>query len=111
MWQNPELDFYSFDNFPVALQHLFSMTSTEGWVDSMFSAMSTPPEPDIQPQFSWDSKVVYHGIFYILFMIISQGTMQLFVGVSSTRMAKKKKMQCCSNETRKTNHLYIKGHH
>jgi hypothetical protein len=93
MWQNPELDFYSFDNFPVALQHLFSMTSTEGWVDSMFSAMSTPPEPDIQPQFSWDSKVVYHGIFYILFMIISQGTMQLFVGVSSTRMAKKKKRQ------------------
>jgi hypothetical protein len=49
----------------------------------MFSAMSTPREPDMQPQFTWDSPFIYHGLFYIIFMIISQGTMQLFVGVSA----------------------------
>lgn len=81
VWQNPQNGFISFDNFPLALQHLFSLTSTEGWVDSMFSAMSTPHEPDLQPAFSWYSSAAYHGIFYIIFMIISQGTMQLFVGV------------------------------
>lgn len=82
VWQNPQNGFYSYDNFPSALQHLFSLTSTEGWVDSMFSAMSTPIEPDIQPSFDWNSATVYHGLFYIIFMIISQGTIQLFVGVS-----------------------------
>jgi hypothetical protein len=81
VWQNPENGFYSYDNFPAALQQLFSLTSTEGWVDSMFSAMSTPRDPDLQPQFSWDSKTIYHALFYITFMIISQGTIQLFVGV------------------------------
>jgi hypothetical protein len=81
VWQNPQNGFISYDNFPLALQHLFSLTSTEGWVDSMFSAMSIPNEPDQQPNFDWYSKTVYHGIFYIIFMIISQGTIQLFVGV------------------------------
>ncbi|KAI9268809.1 Ion transport protein-domain-containing protein [Sporodiniella umbellata] len=81
VWQNPQNNFYSYDNFQTALQHLFSLTSTEGWVDSMFSAMSTPDEPDLQPSFDWDSSTVYHGLFYIIFMIISQGTIQLFVGV------------------------------
>lgn len=82
VWQNPQNNFYSYDNFQSALQHLFSLTSTEGWVDSMFSAMSTPSEPDIQPNFDWNSSTVYHGLFYIIFMIMSQGTIQLFVGVS-----------------------------
>lgn len=82
VWQNPQNGFISFDNFPLALQHLFSLTSTEGWVDSMFSGMSIPKEPNVQPQFNWNASTVYHGIFYIVFMIISQGTMQLFVGVS-----------------------------
>lgn len=82
IWQNPQNGFISFDNFQSSLQHLFSLTSTEGWVDSMFVAMSTPASPNIQPVFSWDSTTVYHGIFYIIFMIISQGTIQLFVGVS-----------------------------
>ncbi|KAI9483591.1 MAG: Ion transport protein-domain-containing protein [Benjaminiella poitrasii] len=81
VWQNPENGFITFDNFPLALQHLFSLTSTEGWVDSMFSAMSSPKVPDIQPEFNWNSSTVYNGIFYIIFMIISQGTIQLFVGV------------------------------
>ncbi|OAD00432.1 hypothetical protein MUCCIDRAFT_113913 [Mucor lusitanicus CBS 277.49] len=81
VWQNPQNGFISYDNFPLALQHLFSLTSTEGWVDSMFSAMSIPHEPDVQPSFNWYSSTVYHGIFYIVFMIFSQGTMQLFVGV------------------------------
>jgi hypothetical protein len=83
VWQNPQNGFITYDNFPLALQHLFSLTSTEGWVDSMFGAMSTPSEPNYQPQFNWNAAAVYHGIFYIVFMIISQGTMQLFVGVST----------------------------
>ena len=31
-WNNPEGNFYSYDNFPLALLQLFTMTSTEGWV-------------------------------------------------------------------------------
>ncbi|CAO3641997.1 unnamed protein product [Mucor hiemalis] len=81
VWQNPQNGFISYDTFPDALQQLFSLTSTEGWVDTMFSAMSTPRDPDTQPHFTWDSVTVYHGLFYLVFMIISQGTMQLFVGV------------------------------
>jgi hypothetical protein len=83
VWQNPQNGFISYDSFPLALQHLFSLTSTEGWVDSMFAAMSTPKEPNVQPQFHWNASAVYHAIFYIIFMIISQGTIQLFVGVSN----------------------------
>ncbi|KAI8378680.1 Ion transport protein-domain-containing protein [Choanephora cucurbitarum] len=81
VWQNPQDAFINFDDFPNALQHLFSLTSTEGWVDSMFSAMSVPDAVNFQPSFDWNSSKVYHGLFYIIFMIISQGTMQLFVGV------------------------------
>ncbi|CAO3588343.1 unnamed protein product [Absidia cylindrospora] len=80
-WQNPGMNLYTFDDFPVALRHLFSLTSTEGWVDSMFYAMSTPPENDLLPVFDWTSPMVYHSIFYVAFMIISHGTVQLFVGV------------------------------
>ncbi|KAI8093916.1 Ion transport protein-domain-containing protein [Halteromyces radiatus] len=80
-WQNPVMNLYSYDDFGVALRHVFSMTSTEGWVDSMFFAMSTPPENDMLPVFDWDSPMIYHSIFYVAFMIISHGTVQLFVGV------------------------------
>ncbi|ORX56168.1 hypothetical protein DM01DRAFT_1303553 [Hesseltinella vesiculosa] len=80
-WQNPVMNLYSYDSFPYALRHLFSLTSTEGWVDSMFYAMSTPSENDMQPSFSWQSPYVYHSIYYVTFMIISHGTVQLFVGV------------------------------
>ncbi|KAL0076809.1 Ion transport protein-domain-containing protein [Phycomyces blakesleeanus] len=81
VWQNPETNSYSFDNFPQAFNHLLGLTSTEGWVDSLFSAMSTPSEEGQQPSFSWDSPMIYHSIYYITFMIISHGTVQLFVGV------------------------------
>lgn len=47
----------------------------------MFHAMSTPMENDIQPKFDWNSPTVYHSIYYVVFMIISHGTVQLFVGV------------------------------
>ncbi|KAI9029793.1 Ion transport protein-domain-containing protein [Phycomyces nitens] len=80
-WQNPIANSYSFDNFPQAFNHLIGLTSTEGWVDSLFSAMSTPSEEGHQPSFSWDSPMIYHSIYYITFMIISHGTVQLFVGV------------------------------
>ncbi|KAI9307562.1 Ion transport protein-domain-containing protein [Cunninghamella echinulata] len=80
-WSNPYRNLYSYDDFPIALRHLFSLTSTEGWVNSMFHAMSTPMENDIQPKFDWNSPTVYHSIYYVIFMIISHGTVQLFVGV------------------------------
>ncbi|KAI8064552.1 Ion transport protein-domain-containing protein, partial [Gongronella butleri] len=81
VWENPGMNLYSFDSFPLALRQLFSLTSTEGWVSSLFYAMSTPAENDTQPVFSWDSPYVYHSIYYVAFMIISHGTVQLFVGV------------------------------
>ncbi|KAI7871731.1 Ion transport protein-domain-containing protein [Spinellus fusiger] len=81
VWQNPNANAYSFDTFLDAFNHLLGLTSTEGWVDSMFSAMSTPTELNQQPQFSWDSPLIYHSIFYLSFMIISHGVVQLFVGV------------------------------
>lgn len=90
IWQNPVMNLYSFDDFPVALRHLFSLTSTEGWVDSMFLAMSTPPDPDLMPVFDWQSPMIYHSIFYVAFMIISHGTVQLFVGVSKRRERERK---------------------
>jgi hypothetical protein len=93
IWQNPVMNLYSFDDFPVALRHLFSLTSTEGWVDSMFLAMSTPPDPDLMPVFDWQSPMIYHSIFYVAFMIISHGTVQLFVGVSNGR--NQRDHSCC----------------
>ncbi|KAI8381166.1 Ion transport protein-domain-containing protein [Radiomyces spectabilis] len=80
-WQNPEVNFYSYDTFGLSLLQLFTLTSTEGWVDSMFSSMSTPTEPDAQPRFDWNSAMIYHSIFYVIFMIVSHGTVQLFIGV------------------------------
>lgn len=43
--------------------------------------MSAPPEPDIQPSFDWNGPSVYLSIFYVVFMVVSHGTLQLFVGV------------------------------
>ncbi|KAF7722394.1 calcium channel protein [Apophysomyces ossiformis] len=80
-WQNPHANAYSYDSFPLALSHLFTITSTEAWVDSMFFAMSTPSEPGMQPTFHWNSPMIYHSIFYVVFMIVSHGTVQLFIGV------------------------------
>ncbi|KAI8993323.1 Ion transport protein-domain-containing protein [Pilobolus umbonatus] len=105
VWQNPHVNFYSFDDFPSALQHLFSLTSTEGWVDSLFSAMSTPDEPDIQPIFNWSSGSVYHSIFYIVFMIISQGTIQLFVGVIIEKFKERRGITTLTTEQRQYSDL------
>lgn len=85
VWALPENGLYGYDDFPIALAQLFSLSSTEGWIDSMFYAMSAPPEPDMQPQFSWNSPMIYHSIFYVVFMVISHGTLQLFVGVSRNK--------------------------
>ncbi|KAI9312156.1 Ion transport protein-domain-containing protein [Dichotomocladium elegans] len=81
VWAIPQEGMYSYDNFPTALAHLFAISSTEGWIDSLFYAMSAPPYPGLQPKFSWDSPSAYHSIFYVIFMVISHGTLQLFVGV------------------------------
>ncbi|KAI9495474.1 Ion transport protein-domain-containing protein [Zychaea mexicana] len=81
VWAIPEGGLYSYDDFPVALAQLFSLSSTEGWVDSLFFAMSAPADADIQPHFDWTSSSVYHSIYYVVFMVISHGTLQLFVGV------------------------------
>ncbi|KAI9259454.1 hypothetical protein BDA99DRAFT_538416 [Phascolomyces articulosus] len=80
-WAIPEGGLVSYDDFPIALAQLFSLSSTEGWIDSLFFAMSAPANADIQPQFDWTSSSVYHSIYYVVFMVISHGTLQLFVGV------------------------------
>ncbi|KAI8140598.1 Ion transport protein-domain-containing protein [Fennellomyces sp. T-0311] len=81
VWVVPEGELFSYDDFPIALAHLFSLSSTEGWIDSLFMAMSAPKDADVQPEFDWTSSSVYHSIYYIVFMVISHGTLQLFVGV------------------------------
>ena len=65
-------------------------------IDSLFFAMSAPADADIQPQFDWTSSSVYHSIYYVVFMVISHGTLQLFVGVSILffSLSQKKREKC-----------------
>ncbi|KAI7904858.1 Ion transport protein-domain-containing protein [Cokeromyces recurvatus] len=81
VWKNP-YD-YSFDTFGKSLLHLFECASGEGWILSLFSAMSIIPENrDAQPKFSWSSSSILHSIFYVVFMFVaSLCTIQLFIGV------------------------------
>ncbi|KAG2183342.1 hypothetical protein INT43_006347, partial [Umbelopsis isabellina] len=79
VWANPYG--YDFDTFPDALLHLFDLTSTEGWILTLFSAMSMPSEADVQPQFDWNASTVYNCLYFIVFMVVAHGTVQLFVGV------------------------------
>ncbi|CAO3675097.1 unnamed protein product [Umbelopsis ramanniana] len=79
VWANPYG--YDFDTFPTALLHLFDLTSTEGWILTLFSAMSTPTDADVQPVFDWTAGTVYHCLYFVVFMVIAHGTVQLFVGV------------------------------
>jgi hypothetical protein len=51
---------------------------------TLFSAMSMPSEADVQPQFDWSSSTIYNSLYFVVFMIIAHGTVQLFVGVSMT---------------------------
>lgn len=44
--------------------------------------MSTPTEADVQPVFDWTANTVYHALYFVFFMVIAHGTVQLFVGVS-----------------------------
>jgi hypothetical protein len=49
--------------------------------------MSTPTEADVQPVFDWTASTVYHCLYFVIFMVISHGTVQLFVGVSIDPLA------------------------
>lgn len=44
--------------------------------------MSMPSEADVQPQFDWNASTVYNCLYFIIFMVVAHGTVQLFVGVS-----------------------------
>ncbi|KAI9485907.1 MAG: Ion transport protein-domain-containing protein [Benjaminiella poitrasii] len=81
VWKNP-YD-YSFDTFGKSILHLFECASGEGWILSLFSAMSVVPEDrDAQPQFSWSSSSIFHSIYYVVFMFVaSLCSIQLFIGV------------------------------
>ncbi|KAF1800899.1 Ion transport protein-domain-containing protein [Mucor lusitanicus] len=80
-WKNP-YD-YSFDTFGKSLLHLFECASGEGWILSLFSAMSVVPEDrDVQPQFSWSTSSVFYSLYYVVFMFVaSLCSIQLFIGV------------------------------
>ncbi|CEP10750.1 hypothetical protein [Parasitella parasitica] len=80
-WKNP-YD-YSFDTFGKALLHLFECASGEGWILSLFTAMSViPDDKNLQPQFSWSSSSIFHSLYYVLFMFVaSLCSIQLFIGV------------------------------
>ncbi|KAI9305722.1 Ion transport protein-domain-containing protein [Cunninghamella echinulata] len=79
-WKNPYE--YSFDNFGKALLHLVEISSGEGWILSLFSAMSITSEADAQPNFNWASSSIWYSLYYIVFMFVaSLCTIQLFIGV------------------------------
>ncbi|KAL9554146.1 hypothetical protein MBANPS3_002946 [Mucor bainieri] len=80
-WKNP-YD-YSFDTFGKSLLHLFECASGEGWILSLFSAMSVVPEDrDLQPQFSWSTSSIFYSLYYVVFMFVaSLCSIQLFIGV------------------------------
>ncbi|CAO3626859.1 unnamed protein product [Cunninghamella echinulata] len=79
-WKNP-YD-YSFDTFGKALLHLVEISSGEGWILSLFSAMSITSETDAQPNFNWTSSSIWYSLYYIVFMFVaSLCTIQLFIGV------------------------------
>ncbi|CAO3597547.1 unnamed protein product [Absidia cylindrospora] len=80
VWRNP-YD-YSFDTFDKALLHLFECASGEGWILSLFTAMSVAPTMNEQPKFDWFSSSVWYSLYYIVFMFVaSLCTIQLFIGV------------------------------
>ncbi|KAI8062730.1 Ion transport protein-domain-containing protein [Gongronella butleri] len=80
VWANPYQ--YSYDHFGKAMLHLFECASGEGWIMSLFSAMSLAPTPTMQPRFSWYSTSVWYSLYYVAFMFIASiCSIQLFIGV------------------------------
>ncbi|KAI8579947.1 hypothetical protein K450DRAFT_239855 [Umbelopsis ramanniana AG] len=80
IWANPYG--YSFDTFGVALLHLVEITSGEGWVNALFSAMSIPSAIGQQPRFDWNYAAIWNSLFYVAFMFLgSIFILQLFIGV------------------------------
>ncbi|KAI8364970.1 Ion transport protein-domain-containing protein [Blakeslea trispora] len=78
VWQNP-YD-YSYDTFGASFLHLFENASGEGWIRSLFTAMSI--QSDKPPEFDWSQKAMVHSLYYVLFMFIaSLCSIQLFIGV------------------------------
>jgi voltage-gated cation channel len=75
IWENPT---YSFDNTLYGLLTLFEVSTLEGWLDVMHSAMDTT-EVDKQPQKdnNWTS-----ALYFVIFIIVASFfILQLFIGV------------------------------
>ncbi|ORX58316.1 hypothetical protein DM01DRAFT_1372373 [Hesseltinella vesiculosa] len=80
VWANPY--HYSYDTFWAALLHLFECASGEGWIMSLFTAMSVSPSSSAQAKFSWHSNSIWYSFYYVAFMFISSiCSIQLFIGV------------------------------
>ena len=75
LWVNPG---GNFDNIIVALGTFFSISTTEGWVDVMYSGMDATAVGE-QPK---EDNQRYMGLFFVLFMLVgSFFILNLFAGV------------------------------
>ena len=75
-WANPA---YNFDSIQNAVQAMFYMSTTEGWVSIMHAGMDTPIQPGLPPvyQRNW-----YLSMYFVAFQVIGAGfCMALFTGV------------------------------
>ncbi|KAI8347637.1 Ion transport protein-domain-containing protein [Choanephora cucurbitarum] len=78
VWENP-YD-YSFDTFGASFLHLFECASGEGWIRSLFTAMSVQRDQPLE--FDWSMRAITHSMYYVVFMFIaSLCSIQLFIGV------------------------------
>ncbi|KAI9317892.1 Ion transport protein-domain-containing protein [Dichotomocladium elegans] len=98
-WVNPYK--YSYDTFGAAMLHLFECASGEGWIMSLFSAMSVPFAKDQQPSFSWESNSTWHSLYYVCFMFLtSLCSIQLFIGVILETFKRRRGISSLTNTQR-----------
>ncbi|KAG2227612.1 hypothetical protein INT45_002297, partial [Circinella minor] len=92
---------YSYDHFGNALLHLFECASGEGWILSLFSAMSVPVEHHAQPKFNWLSGASWNAIYYLVFMFVaSLCSIQLFIGVILETFKRRRGISSLTNTQR-----------
>lgn len=75
-WANPP---YNFDSIASAVQTMFYMATTEGWVDIMHSGQDVPDRPGLAPleSYNWT-----YCIYFVAFQMIGAAfSMSLFTGV------------------------------
>ncbi|KAI8147435.1 Ion transport protein-domain-containing protein [Fennellomyces sp. T-0311] len=99
VWDNPYK--YSYDQFGNALLHLFECASGEGWIMSLFSAMSVTSKKDAQPRFDWTSESTWNAIYYLVFMFVaSLCSIQLFIGVILETFKRRRGISSLTNTQR-----------